>query len=407
MTPRKSAPFPLNQDVLQRVLELAAESCESRVIGSVVQWQATSSSEVAKYSLVCPSWLEPAQRVLYRSVVLDTSRRADQFARSCEGRPQLGLGRKTQAISLDLTKEIYGAPRTDLVAASERMVDALASCPNVRAVSVGDLDATATASLVSTMKNLDRLSTVVYWETYNEKGVLLPPAALAQLVILPSLRILDLSLYWPTPSELPQLDLGALKSSAPHLETLSLWQGGPADDESDFNGDVLQILSESGISPCKPTLGSRGECSSQARLRHLSLDSLQLGPGSSYPSWLLHTLTHFHRLVALKVPLQDLDPLLRSLPRSVKRLALAVDARDDSGRLDSAGLASVLRSLPKTSFPASLKVLELALEGEPKGTCGVPAGVESHVAALRARGVSLTFVGQDTPLVSIVSDIWA
>ncbi|KAK4705282.1 hypothetical protein P7C70_g925, partial [Phenoliferia sp. Uapishka_3] len=398
-------PFPLNADCLHRVLELVSESNDTHVFGSIVKWQTSPPSSIAPFALVSRKWRDPTNRILYRSVVLDNSTRASRFVETSLHRPD--LTRQTRAISLNLTKEIYGGPASiDLLAASECMVQAIERCPNLRSISVGDLDASSSKRITAALMRLERLSTLLYWETYNERGILLNPSSLARILTLSTLRTVDLALFWQ-PDMFKAMELEELHGAATHIETLSLWQGRAVDEFApNFNAEVLRLLSgvpTSSSSLMSPNLPHSYPSAASPSLRTLTLDSAQLGPEPYYPPWLLSTLPTFSNLQSLKLPLYDLESLLFSLPSSIHRLMLTVDTQDDSSRLETGDLQYVLQNLP-TRLPSSIKVLELALEGEDRGELK-PEGVECAVHAFRANGVELRFAGQDTPLLVLDIDL--
>ena len=215
----------LPYDVLVRILEELADDTGVVVSGSVARWTVTSQPDIASTALVCSQWNEPATRVLWRSVALNSAASARAFGK--QARASQDLAARVMSLSIGwpnwikaewdlefVRGELDEEDMEDMLRNHERcflagtvdMVLALQACPNVQRLHVMLMDRLKYTFLLHTILKKHQLSTVVlddlclwspdhHLDTWPVKASVLPPYSICSILRLPSLRVLDITTY--------------------------------------------------------------------------------------------------------------------------------------------------------------------------------------------------------------------
>ncbi|BGP52064.1 hypothetical protein JCM10450v2_008035 [Rhodotorula kratochvilovae] len=171
-SPRPAIATRLPPELLGKVFDHCARGDAEWEDEIGVMWLNTSSSEsLWAAALVCRSWREPAQRLLFRSIHFREPEQCEAFLRVVEERPDLAEFARSACVDIDGVadikhREVWQDVAEDFLSS---LVLAIRSCKQLRHLKCATIMRSSHAALIGAVESLP-LETLVLQDWSDERG---------------------------------------------------------------------------------------------------------------------------------------------------------------------------------------------------------------------------------------------
>lgn len=319
---RPSPASRLPTELLFRILEWMPIQYAEEVREDLVAWTITSSCPgLREMSLVCRSWREAAQSILFRSIDLARRHQVCGFIEAARARPDLAHRCMSARIGMAPATPEWTASEEDQRELSDRFVDALELVPNLRNLVLRTLIRDSHDRLMHTVERLTLRCFLLKMydaiEHFDGRALMFKPAEIYRAVALPTYAF---ELNWRPHWDPSRTDYALPPHLSTRIERLAVSVNSPPGFVR-----ILRMASRSLTSFSVYTEHSFDAeeivtpFSALTGLRELRFESNMPAPVLKHNRWFADVIPCLTRLERLSVSEQAAPPcFICSLPPSVK-----------------------------------------------------------------------------------------
>uniref|UniRef100_A0A0K3CPS0 FGENESH: predicted gene_15.120 protein n=1 Tax=Rhodotorula toruloides TaxID=5286 RepID=A0A0K3CPS0_RHOTO len=319
---RPSPASRLPTELLFRILEWMPIQYAEEVREDLVAWTITSSCPgLREMSLVCRSWREAAQSILFRSIDLARRYQVCGFIEAAKARPDLAYKCQSARIGMAYGTPEWHASEQDQQELSDRFVDALELVPSLRNLVLRTLMRDSHDRLMHTLERLPLSSFLLKMydatEEFDGRALMFTPAEIYRAIALPTYAF---ELNWRPHWDPSKTDYALPPDLSTRIQRLSVTVNSPPGFQR-----ILRMVDKSLTSFSVYTehpfdaQGVVAHFSALTGLRELRFESNMPAPVVKHNRWFADVIPALKRLERLSVSEQAAPPcFIRSLPPSVK-----------------------------------------------------------------------------------------